>query len=43
VTQVLHDVLGRDDIEVRAFATVFPVDRRHNAKIEREALAREIA
>lgn len=42
VTQALHDVLGRDDIEVRAFATVFPVDRRHNAKIEREALARQI-
>ena len=43
VTQVLAEVLGRSDIEVRAWPTVFPVDRRHNDKIEREALARQIA
>jgi len=43
VTQALVDTLGRSDIEVRAWPTAFPVDRRHNAKIEREALARQIA
>jgi acyl-CoA synthetase (AMP-forming)/AMP-acid ligase II len=43
VTQVLAEVLGLGDIEVRVWPTVFPVDRRHNAKIEREALARQIA
>ncbi len=43
VTQALVDVLGRSDIEVRAWPAAFPVDRRHNAKIEREALARQLA
>lgn len=43
VQEVLARVLGRSDIEVRAWPSVFPVDRRHNAKIEREALAREVA
>jgi len=39
----LHSVLGRDDLDVQAFAGVFPVDRRHNAKIEREALAASLS
>jgi acyl-CoA synthetase (AMP-forming)/AMP-acid ligase II len=39
VKAALVGALGRDDIEVKAHAGVFAVDRRHNAKIEREALA----
>ena len=39
VSQALSAALHRTDIEVRLFPAVFPVDRRHNAKIERETLA----
>lgn len=39
VSAALLSTLGRSDIEVKAYPAAFPVDRRHNAKIEREALA----
>ncbi len=39
VSAALSSTLGRADIEVRLYPAAFPVDRRHNAKIEREALA----
>lgn len=39
VTDALTAVHGRSDFEVRVYPQAFPVDRRHNAKIEREFLA----
>jgi acyl-CoA synthetase (AMP-forming)/AMP-acid ligase II len=40
VVEALKKAMPTHDFEVRAFPGVFPVDRRHNAKIEREQLAR---
>ncbi len=40
VKAALKAAMPRLDFDVRAYPGVFPVDRRHNAKIEREQLAR---
>ncbi len=42
VKRAITSALGRDDIIVQEYAGVFPVDRRHNAKIEREQLAAKL-
>jgi acyl-CoA synthetase (AMP-forming)/AMP-acid ligase II len=43
VVKAVSSSTGRSDIDVRAWPAAFPVDRRHNAKIEREALAAAVA